>query len=142
MFHLSVHMSRQTAHHSRKNHPVYSKMNVKKDKNINFTICQDDPFCCHDHTVFYPDKIQLLVQITHLRCSKIIYRHSFNLSKPVCGEHKMTDRESEDREMLSSQRCLPSHLLNPWRGYLVLDPRCAFQVITPLHFTFHTYTSA
>lgn len=61
---------------------------------------------------------------------KIIYRHSFYLSKPVCGEHKMTDRENEDREMLSSQRHLPSHPLNPWRGCLVLDPRCAFQMIT------------
>lgn len=59
----------------------------------------------------------------------IIYRHPFYLPKPVCGEHKITDRENVDRGISSSQLYLPTLPLNQWRKCLVLVPRYSFQII-------------
>lgn len=132
MFHLGLHTSVQAeAHHSRKNHPVYSKMNVKREPKrqkyqlhhlSRWSFLLPRPYCalpCHNSAPGSNPSSEML---------KIIYRHSFYLSKPVCRDHKKTDRENEGREILSSQRCLPSHSLNPRREYLVLDPQCAFQI--------------
>lgn len=145
MFHLGVHVSRQTAHHSRKNHPVYSKMDVKREPKrqkyqlhhlSRWSFLLSWPYCALPRQNPAPGSNHSSEKL------KIIYRHSFYLSKPVCGEYKMTDRENEGREMLSSQRCLLSCPLNPWREPLVLDPRCPFQTITfSLRITLHTYTS-